>query len=101
MAHFLKYPSHPGELIREDILSHYNLSVSDAAKLLKAARPNLSNVINGKVAVSAEMAMKIEAAFGVSAQLLLRMQSAYDFAIAQERREEIVEGIERVEKVLA
>lgn len=100
MAHFLKYPSHPGELIREDVLPHYNLNVTDVAKLLKAARPNLSNVLNGKAAVSAEMAMKFEVAFGVSAQLLLRMQSAYDFAVAQERRDEIVEGIQRAEPVL-
>lgn len=101
MAHFLMHPPHPGALVREDILPYYGLNVTETAKLLKAARPNLSNVLNEKAGISPEMALKIEAAFGVPAKLLLSMQAAYDLANAQARVAEITEGITRAEPIPA
>ena len=95
MAYALAYPVHPGALIRDEVLPHYNLNITEAAKLLHAARPNLSNVLNEKAAVSPALALKIEAAFGVSAKMLVAMQATYDLADAQEHKDEITAGIKR------
>lgn len=71
-------PSHPGELIREDILPAYGLTVTAAAEILRIARPNLTRVLNGQAALTPELALKVEKAFGTSAQLLVNMQAAFD-----------------------
>ncbi|MGZ8937081.1 MAG: HigA family addiction module antitoxin [Halobacteriota archaeon] len=71
-------PIHPGQYIRDSILTPRKLSVTAAAKLLGIGRPALSNFLNGHVATSTEMAFRIEVAFGIPAQRLLDMQSAYD-----------------------
>lgn len=76
----LAAPSHPGELIREETLPSYQLTVSAAAVLLQVTRPNLTRLLKGQAALSPEMAVKIEKAFGVSAELLLTMQARYDLA---------------------
>lgn len=87
-------PAHPGEIVLEDILPHYRLSITDAAKVLKITRPNLSNVLNGKTAMTPDLAAKIEKAFGVSAELLLSMMS--NWALSRARTSEDVQRIERV-----
>ena len=73
---------HPGETLREDILPALGLSVTDAANQLGLARPSLSKVLNGHVAISPEMALKIEKWLGVenggSADVWLAEQTAYD-----------------------
>ena len=79
-------PSHPGEFIREEIIRPLKLSVTDAARVLGVTRVTLSNLLNGHAALSPEMAIRVEKAFGVSMDTLLRMQCAYD--IAQARRQE-------------
>ena len=58
-------PSHPGAIVREDILAPLNLSVSAAAKVLGVRRATLSDLLNEKAALSPEMALRIELAFGV------------------------------------
>lgn len=95
MAYTLAYAVHPGEIIREEILPQYQMNITEAAKLLHAARPNLSNVLNEKAGVSAALALKIEAAFGFSAKILVAMQATYDLANAQEHKAEILEGVVR------
>jgi addiction module HigA family antidote len=77
-------PSHPGRFIRAEIVEPHKLSVTDAAKVLGVTRPALSALFNGRAALSAEMALRIEKAFGVSMDTLLRMQTSYE--IAQTRR---------------
>ena len=77
-------PPHPGEFIRDEILAELSLSVSEAADVLGVRRATLSDLINGKAALSPEMALRIEKAFGPDMDHLLRMQLAYD--IAQVRR---------------
>jgi len=79
----MKNPPHPGEIIREEVIHALGLSVTRAAKILGVRRATLSDVTNGKSAVSAEMALRLEKAFGVSMDLLLRMQAAYDAAHAR------------------
>lgn len=68
---------HPGLYIKNNILPH-DLSVKDAAKLLGVGRPALSNLLNGKAALSAEMALRLGKAFGASQEELLRLQAKFD-----------------------
>ena len=82
----MKNPPHPGDFIRTEIIEPAGLTVSDAAKALQISRPALSSLLNGKAALSGEMALRIEKAFGVKMDTLMRMQSAYD--IAQTRKHE-------------
>jgi addiction module HigA family antidote len=85
----MKNPVHPGELVREN-LDELSLSVAAAAKGLGVTRQQLYNVIGGKSAVSPEMALRFEKAFGGSADMWLRMQIAFDLARARQREGEIV-----------
>ncbi len=78
----MKNPAHPGELARENI-EELGLSVAEAAKGLGVTRQQLHNVIVGKSAVSPEMALRFEKAFGGGADMWLRMQAAYDLAQAR------------------
>jgi antitoxin HigA-1 len=73
-------PSHPGEIIREDLIGDLGLSVTDAARLLGVGRPALSAVLNERASLSPEMALRLEKAFGVSMDLLLKMQLQFDIA---------------------
>ena len=76
----MKNPPHPGDLIRTEILEPMSLSVSKAAEILKVRRATLSDLLAGKASLSAEMALRIEKAFGPDMDHLLRMQLAYDVA---------------------
>jgi addiction module HigA family antidote len=78
-------PIHPGQYIRDSVLTPKKLSVSAAAKLVGVGRPALSNFLNGHVATTAEMASRIEVAFGIPAQCLLDMQSIYEAAQSKAR----------------
>jgi addiction module HigA family antidote len=81
----MKNPAHPGALAKAN-LDELNLSVAEAAKALKITRQQLHNVIKGKSAVSPEMALRFEKAFGGSADMWLRMQAAYDLAQARKHQ---------------
>jgi len=85
----MKNPPHPGEFVRDEILEPLDLSVSRGAEALGVRRATLSELTNGHAALSAEMALRIEKAFGVSMDLLLRMQAAYDAAQVRLRSAEI------------
>lgn len=82
----MKNPPHPGDFIRTEIVQPAGLSVTDAAKALQVSRPALSSLLNSKAGLSGDMALRIEKAFGVKMDTLMRMQSSYD--IAQTRRRE-------------
>ena len=71
---------HPGELIRHEILAPLRLSVSAAAQVLRVTRPALSRMLNGRSAVTLEMALRVEKAFGPKMEHLMRMQLAHDLA---------------------
>ena len=71
--------THPGIILKEDILKKMNITVTDGANRLGISRKLLSLIVNGKARISAELALKIESAFAEpSAEQWLRMQSAYD-----------------------
>jgi len=74
---------HPGPFLMEEIVKPYGLNVTIAAERLGVTRAAMSNMLNGKAALSPEMAILFEKAFGVSAATMLRMQSAYDLALAK------------------
>jgi addiction module HigA family antidote len=76
----MKNPPHPGEMIRTEIIEPLGLSVSKAATVLKVRRATLSDLLAGKAALSPEMALRIEKAFGPEMNHLLQMQLAYDVA---------------------
>ena len=68
-------PPHPGAFIREEILEELGLTVSAAARALDVRRATLSDLINGNAALSAEMALRSEKAFGLTMETLLNMQA--------------------------
>ena len=82
-------PPHPGRFIREEILDELSLSVTKAAGILGVRRATLSDLVNGKAALSPEMALRIEKAFGVSMDTLLRMQAWYDSHTMRQRADDI------------
>jgi addiction module HigA family antidote len=82
----MKNPSHPGDFIRTEIIQPAGLSVTAAAAALQVSRPALSSLLNGKADLSGDMAVRIEKAFGVKMDTLMRMQASYD--IAQTRKSE-------------
>ena len=85
----MKKPPHPGRVIRNACLEPLGLTVTAAARVLGVARPTLSNILNGRAGISPEMAIRLEKAFGGSADAWLRMQAAYDLALARTREGEI------------
>src|SRR5438270_6251394 len=85
----MKNPPHPGDFIRTEIIDPAGLSVTAAAAVLQVSRPALSNLLNARADLSGEMALRIEKAFGVTMDTLMRMQSAYDIAKTRRREKEI------------
>ena len=82
-------PSHPGDFIRTEIIEELGLSVTKTAEILGVRRATLSDLLNGKAALSPEMALRIEKAFDVSMDMLLRMQAWYDASRMRARAGEI------------
>jgi addiction module HigA family antidote len=77
MQHKMK-PAHPGSILREDILKELELTVTRAAGILQVSRKQLSEIVNENAGITAEMAWRIEQAFGVDAQFWQDLQSKYD-----------------------
>ena len=71
-------PSHPGDFIRTEVIEELGLTVTKAAEILGVRRATVSDLLNGRSALSAEMALRIEKAFGISMDMLLRMQAWWD-----------------------
>ena len=82
-------PAHPGQFIRMEVIEPLDLSVTEAAKVLGVSRPALSALLNGRAALSPDMALRIEKAFGPKMDTLLRMQTAYEIAEARGREAKI------------
>jgi addiction module HigA family antidote len=73
----MKNPPHPGDFVRTEVIEPAGMILTAAAKALQVSRPALSGLLNGKADLSGEMALRIEKAFGVRMDTLMRMQSAY------------------------
>jgi addiction module HigA family antidote len=76
----MKNPPHPGNFIRTETIEPAGLTVTAPAAALQVSRPALSSLLNGKADLSGDMALRLEKAFGVKMDTLMRMQSAYDIA---------------------
>ena len=85
----LKSPPHPGGFIKTEAIEPLGLSVTDAAAALGVTRPALSAFLNERSRLSPEMALRIEKAFGVSMETLMRMQNSHDIARARSKEGEI------------
>ena len=85
----MKNPPHVGRIIESSILEPLGLSITKAASVLGVRRATLSDLVNGKAALTAEMAMRIHKAFGPEVDHLLRMQVAYDVAQVRKRAKDI------------
>ncbi|WP_306253708.1 HigA family addiction module antitoxin [Parvularcula sp. IMCC14364] len=81
-------PPHPGGFIKRSVLPD-GLSVTDAAEVLGVGRPALSNLLNEKASLSPEMALRVEKAFGVKMDTLLRLQVRYDAYHMRQREDDI------------
>ena len=92
-------PPHPGALIREDVLKPRGLTVTEAAKILGVSRSNLSLLLNERIDLSPEMALRLEAAFDIEADMLVGMQTDCSMARARARQAEIVAKVRRAEPV--
>ena len=82
-------PTHPGVFVREEVLDELQLTVTAAARILGVRRATLSDLTNGKTAMTPEMALRIEKAFGVGMELLLRMQVLTDSHAMRQRADSI------------
>lgn len=85
----MKNPAHPGGFVKSEIIEALGLSVTAAADVLGVTRPALSALLNERAHLSPEMAIRIEKAFGVAMDTLMRMQNSYDIAEARKREAEI------------
>jgi antitoxin HigA-1 len=85
----MKNPCHPGDFVRTEIIQPAGLSVTAAAVALRVSRPALSSLLNGRAALSGDMALRIEKAFGMNMDTLMRMQAAYDIAQTRKREKKI------------
>ena len=85
----MKNPPHPGDFIRTEIIEAAGMTVTAAATALRVSRPTLSSLLNSKANLSGDMALRIEKAFGVKMDTLMRMQSSYDIAETRKRENKI------------
>ena len=85
----MKYPSHPGSILRGGYLEPLDLNVSEAARLLGVSRQLLHRLLSGRARISAEMAVRLSKAFGTTPELWLRLQMNYDLARVRLRASEI------------
>ncbi len=85
----MKNPAHPGGFVKSEIIEPLGLSVTAAAHALGVTRATLSTLLNEHSQLSPDMALRVEKAFGVSMDTLMRMQNSYDIAQARKRAGEI------------
>jgi addiction module HigA family antidote len=86
-------PTHPGEMLREDFLPDYNLTVSGLAEALGVSRQSVNELLRERRAVSPEMALRLGRLFGNSPEFWLNAQRAVDLWLAAEALKEEVARI--------
>jgi addiction module HigA family antidote len=82
-------PKHPGLLVKSLCLDPLGLSITDAAKALKVSRPTLSKLLNGRMGISPEMAIRISIVFRTSDKLWINLQAGYDLWRAQRTKHKL------------
>lgn len=91
-------PPHPGEVLRDGVFTDTGITVTDVAKRLGVTRVALSRVLNGKAGISADMAVRLAAALGGSAESWLHMQANYDLWRAERSLKRAVAKIEPLKR---
>jgi antitoxin HigA-1 len=91
----MRNPLHPGLILRDDVLPDLQLSVNEAAEQLGVSRVTLSRVINGRSAITAEMALRVGKWVGNGPEIWLRMQGQYDLWLARKNGEPKVKKAKR------
>ena len=94
----MKNPPHPGRSVLHDCLEPLGLSVAEGAKALGVTRQTLNNLVRGSAAISAEMAIRLDKAFGGGAETWLRLQASYDLAQMEKKARTI--KVKRVTETL-
>lgn len=74
---------HPGLVLKHEVMAKKGVTATALADAIEVARPGLNNMLNGKRAITASLALKIEAAIGYPADMLLRLQAAHDLSEAK------------------
>jgi antitoxin HigA-1 len=85
----MKDPPHPGLSVRHDCIDPLDLTITEAAEILGVTRQTLNNLVNGKSGISADMAIRLDKAFGGGPETWLRLQMAYDLAQARQHEGDI------------
>lgn len=101
VAHPMRNPSHPGDLVRHDCLEPLGLTVTRGAQVLGVSRKALDNLVNRRAGVSPEMAVRLAIAFGGSAQTWINMQANYDYAQVRKREAAIRATVTRVRDMVS
>ena len=86
---------HPGDWLKSEVVDPHGVSINRLAAAFHVTRQTLSNLFNGHTALSADMAIRFEKAFGINADTLMRMQTNFDMAQARARADDTL-----VDKVL-
>ena len=92
-------PPHPGEVLRDGVFTGTGITVTSFAQRIGVTRVTLSNLLNGKNGVSADMAVRLAAALGGNAESWLHVQAQYDLAISEKSLKKIIATIEPLEKI--
>ena len=92
-------PPHPGEVLRDGVFTGTGITVTSFAQRIGVTRVTLSNLLNGKNGVSADMAVRLAAALGGNAESWLHVQAQYDLAISEKSLKKIIAKIEPLEKI--
>ena len=83
-------PAHPGEILKELVITSLELTITDASEHLNVSRKTLSKVLNGRGAITPEMALRLELAFKKpSADHWLRLQNAYDLWQSRQNKSDL------------
>ena len=94
-----RLPSHPGALLREDVLPNLGLTVSAFARSLGISRQTLHAVLAERSGVSAELALRLGALLDNGAQLWLDMQTKYDLWQVEEKLHDVLKGMRRLDQL--
>ncbi len=90
-------PTHPGAILREDVLTDLGMSVSAFARSLGVSRQTLHAVLAERSGISAEMALRLGALLGNDAQLWADMQTKYDLWQAEAKLHKVLMGMRRID----
>lgn len=86
-------PPHPGEVLKDGVFTGTDITIADFANRIGVTRVTLSRILGGKTAVSPDMALRLSAALGGSAETWLHMQANYDLWQAQQKPRPMIEQL--------